>query len=83
MKKLLFQLESVEKMITECEYEIEAVQSLPFYSVFKQESQRQDDLLQLNAHLKDFHNQKLSLLDQLQTTLKFERAASEQYAMAG
>lgn len=83
MKKLFFQLESVEKMITECEYEIEAVQSLPFYSVFKQENQRQDDLLQLSAHLKDFHNQKLSLLDQLQASLKFERAASEQYAIAG
>lgn len=83
MKKLLFQLESVEKLITECEYEIEAMQTLPFYSVFKQESQRDTDIAQLTSHLKDFHNQKISLLEQLETALKFERAASEQYALAG
>lgn len=83
MKKLLLQLESVDRMIAECEYEIEAMHSLPFYSIFNQESQRTTDIASLTTHLKDFHNQKLSLLEKLETSLKFERAASEQYAMAG
>lgn len=82
MKKLLLQLESVDRMISECEYEIEALQSLPFYSIFNQETQRTTDLAQLSSHLKDFHNQKLSLLEKLETTLRFERAASEQYSLA-
>lgn len=83
MKKLFLQLESVDKMISECEYEIQAVQSLPFYNIFNRETQRKTDLAQLSSHLKDFHNQKITLLEQLETTLKFERAASEQYAIAG
>ena len=83
MKKLFLQLESVDKMISECEYEIQAVQSLPFYNIFNQETQRKTDLAQLSSHLKDFHNQKVTLLEQLETTLKFERAASEQYGIAG
>ncbi|MEE1898004.1 hypothetical protein GN157_06535 [Flavobacterium rakeshii] len=83
MKNLICQLESVNRLISECEQEIESIQNLPYYSVFKLEDQRTSDLTQLTSQLKGYHSQKIILLNQLETSLKFEKAASEQYAVAG
>lgn len=83
MKNLICQLESLNRLICECEQEIDSLQNLPYYSVFKLENQRDADIIQLTSQLKGYHSQKIILLNQLESSLKFEKAASEQYALAG
>ena len=82
MKNLICRLESLNRLICECEMEIESIENLPYYSVFKLESQRTDDISQLSSQLKSYQSQKLVLLNQLETSLKFEKAACEQYSVA-
>ncbi len=82
MKNLICQLESLNRLICECEQEIESIQNLPYYSVFQLENQRMEDVSQLSSQLKSYQSQKLILLNQLETSVKFEKAACEQYAVA-
>ncbi len=82
MKNLICQLESLNRLICECEMEIASIQNLPYYSVFKLENQRTDDISLLSSQLKGYQSQKLILLNQLETSLKFEKAACEQYSVA-
>lgn len=72
MKATFRQIEKVAARIGECDSEIAMVQSLPFYSIFRQESRREKDLAQLRALRQELFSQKAKLLLRLKEEVEGE-----------
>ena len=66
MEKLIQQLSSLNYQLDETDHETEAVTTLPFYSIFKQDNQRQIDLNILHNHKRGLLSEKLAIMDSLQ-----------------
>jgi len=65
MEALIIKLQSINNQLTETEHEIEAVQTLPFYSIFRQDEQKAIDLNILLLHKRGLLSEKLALLENL------------------
>lgn len=74
MKTTFRQIENVAARIGECDSEIALVQSLPFYSIFRQESRREKDLAQLRALRQELSSQKAKLLLRLKEEVETQLA---------
>lgn len=72
MKATFRQIEKVAARIGECDSEIAMVQSLPFYSIFRQESRREKDLAQLRALRQELFSQKAQLLLRLKEEVEIQ-----------
>jgi hypothetical protein len=66
MKKLFRNLKRIDALILEIEDQIHVVERSEFYSVFGSEKDRQNDIANLNASLKDFLSEKFALLESIQ-----------------
>jgi hypothetical protein len=72
MKKIFVQLKQLNTRIAECEQEMQAIDKLPFYTVFSTEAQRRKDLDSLAAFKAVLLQQKLQLLKQLSRVARRE-----------
>lgn len=70
MKKLYIKIKSLNKQIRETTHEVETVNTLPFYTVFKQEDQRDIDRALLIEHKRELLNQKYATLESLQIEIE-------------
>ena len=75
MKKIYSRLQELNRRIADCDSETQAVKRLPFYSLFKQEAQREKDLSQLRSLKQDLLSQKMEVLEAMATEVKREKAA--------
>ena len=66
MNKAYEKLQEINKRINACQKEIKEVQQLPFYTIFHQEVQQQQDLAALHDLLNNLLQQKLEILAALQ-----------------
>lgn len=74
MKTTFRQIERVTLRINDCSNEIALVQSLPFYSIFRQESHREKDIARLRALRQELLSQKAALLLRLKEEVETQLA---------
>lgn len=65
MKKTYQKLRQVDKSLRKCKKELQNIQQLPFYSLFKQETQRNTDEETLNITIQELTSKKAQLLEKL------------------
>ena len=70
MKKTFKRLQTLNRLILDCEREIETASALPFYSLFGQEAQQESDLEALQLRLAELMATKGELLSRLQDKIK-------------
>ena len=70
MKKTFKRLQTLNRLILDCEHEIETASALPFYSLFGQEAQQESDLEILQVRLAELMATKGELLSRLQDKIK-------------
>jgi hypothetical protein len=71
MKKLIRSLKRIDALISQIEDQIHVTERSEFYSVFGSEKDRQNDIANLNASLKEFLSEKFAVLEniKMQATL--------------
>ncbi|WP_297333338.1 hypothetical protein [Flavobacterium sp.] len=72
MKKIFVRLKQLDARIAECEQEMQAIDKLPFYSLFSTEAQRRKDLDSLAGLKAGLLQQKLKVLNQLSCLARHE-----------
>ncbi|MNK40611.1 hypothetical protein D3C87_592610 [compost metagenome] len=65
MKKTFRKLRQVDKSLRKCKKELQNIQELPFYTLFKQETQRSTDEETLNITIQELARKKAQLLEKL------------------
>lgn len=70
MKKTFKRLQTLNRLILDCEREIETASALPFYSLFGQQDQLESDLEILQLRLAELMATKGELLSTLQDKIR-------------
>lgn len=65
MKKTFQKLRQINKSLKKCSKELQNIRQLPFYSLFKQETQRTADEESLNVTIQELLVEKAALLKKL------------------
>lgn len=71
MKKTFRKLRQVDKSLRKCKKELQNIQELPFYTLFKQETQRSTDEETLNITIQELARKKAQLLEKLKQKIEF------------
>ena len=71
MKKTFRKLRQVDKSLRKCKKELQNIRQLPFYILFKQETQRNTDEETLNITIQELARKKAQLLEKLKQKIEF------------